>query len=220
VSDSERAHDRGTEHQVTPLELVFDLTFVFAITQATSFLASDPTWRGVFRGMLVLAALWWTWSVYAWLTSAMDVDEGGVRLVMLAATGGMFGVALAVPGRLRRRRRALRCHVLPRPPSSSRPLRHRRSRRSRTPGRTRPVRAHCDHRPVAARGCRLPRWASAHRSVARGACDRLPRPGHDRRGPRLARRAGALRRAARADRPDRARRVDRWSPVPSSSPSA
>jgi low temperature requirement protein LtrA len=75
VSDSEREHDRGTEHQVTPLELVFDLTFVFAITQATSFLASDPTWRGVFRGMLVLAALWWTWSVYAWLTSAMDVDE-------------------------------------------------------------------------------------------------------------------------------------------------
>jgi low temperature requirement protein LtrA len=48
--------------------------------------------------MLVLAALWWAWSVYAWLTSAMDVDEGGVRLVMLASMGAMFGVALAVPG--------------------------------------------------------------------------------------------------------------------------
>jgi low temperature requirement protein LtrA len=48
--------------------------------------------------MLVLAALWWAWSTYAWLTSATDVDEGGVRLVMLASIGAMFGVALAVPG--------------------------------------------------------------------------------------------------------------------------
>jgi low temperature requirement protein LtrA len=48
--------------------------------------------------MLVLAALWWAWSVYAWLTSTMDVDEGGVRLTMLASMGAMFGVALAVPG--------------------------------------------------------------------------------------------------------------------------
>jgi low temperature requirement protein LtrA len=48
--------------------------------------------------MLVLAALWWAWTVYAWLTSTMDVDEGGVRLAMLASMGAMFGVALAVPG--------------------------------------------------------------------------------------------------------------------------
>ena len=95
---SEREQERGGEHQVTPLELFFDLVFVFAITQVTSLLADDPTWGGVFRGMLVLAALWWAWSVYAWLTSAMDVDEGGVRLVMLASMGAMFGVALAVPG--------------------------------------------------------------------------------------------------------------------------
>jgi low temperature requirement protein LtrA len=97
VSDAEREREYD-EHQVTPLELFFDLVFVFAITQVTRLLAQDPTWGGVFRGMLVLAALWWAWSVYAWLTSAMDVDEGGVRLVMLASMGAMFGVALAVPG--------------------------------------------------------------------------------------------------------------------------
>jgi low temperature requirement protein LtrA len=97
VSDAERELEYD-EHQVTPLELFFDLVFVFGITQVTRLLAQDPTWGGVFRGMLVLAALWWAWSVYAWLTSAMDVDEGGVRLVMLASMGAMFGVALAVPG--------------------------------------------------------------------------------------------------------------------------
>jgi low temperature requirement protein LtrA len=97
VSDAERELEYD-EHQVTPLELFFDLVFVFAITQVTTLLAQDPTWGGVFRGMLVLAALWWAWSVYAWLSSAMDVDEGGVRLVMLASMGAMFGAALAVPG--------------------------------------------------------------------------------------------------------------------------
>jgi low temperature requirement protein LtrA len=86
------------EHEVTPLELFFDLTFVFALTQVMILLADDPTWGGVVRGMLVVATLWWAWSVYAWLWSTTDVDEGGVRLVMLASMGAMFGVALAVPG--------------------------------------------------------------------------------------------------------------------------
>jgi low temperature requirement protein LtrA len=95
---AQRENERDAEHQVTPLELFFDLAFVFAMTQVTSLLADDPTWGGVLRGMLVLAALWWAWDAYAWLTSAMDVDEGGVRLVMLAAMGAMLVVALAVPG--------------------------------------------------------------------------------------------------------------------------
>jgi len=71
---------------------------VFAITQVTSLLAYDPTWRGVLHGMLVLAALWWAWTTFASLTSAIDVDEGGVRLAMLASTLAMLFVALAVPG--------------------------------------------------------------------------------------------------------------------------
>ena len=98
MPDPEREFEDLDEHQVTPLELFFDLVFVFGITQVTIMLAADPTWGGVFRGMLVLAALWWAWSVYAWLTSATDVDEGGIRLVMLASMAAMFGVALAVPG--------------------------------------------------------------------------------------------------------------------------
>jgi low temperature requirement protein LtrA len=98
VSPAERELEPSDEHQVTPLELFFDLVFVFALTQVTSLLVDDPTWGGVLRGMLVLAALWWAWAAYAWLTSATDVDEGGVRLTMLASMGAMFGVALAVPG--------------------------------------------------------------------------------------------------------------------------
>jgi low temperature requirement protein LtrA len=98
MNSSMKLSDAEREHEVTPLELFFDLVFVFALTQVTVLLAEEPTWGGLLRGMLVLAALWWAWSTYAWLTSATDVDEGGVRLVMLASMGAMFGVALAVPG--------------------------------------------------------------------------------------------------------------------------
>jgi low temperature requirement protein LtrA len=91
------AGSENAEHQVTPLELFFDLVFVFAITQVTSLIARDPTWHGVLRGMLVLVALWWAWTGYAWLTSTMDVDEGGVRLAVLTSMGAMLVVALAVP---------------------------------------------------------------------------------------------------------------------------
>ncbi len=66
--------------------------------------------------MLVLAALWWAWGVYAWLTSATDVDEGGVRLAMLASMAAMLVRRARRAGRLRRRRRALRRRVSPRSP--------------------------------------------------------------------------------------------------------
>jgi low temperature requirement protein LtrA len=58
-----------TEKRVIPLELFFDLVFVFALTQVTALMAEDPTWPGLARAMLVLAALWWAWAAYAWLTN-------------------------------------------------------------------------------------------------------------------------------------------------------
>ena len=75
----ERRGARGRRLRRAPGDAarLFDLVFVFALTQVTSLLADDPTWGGLLRGMLVLAALWWAWSVFAWLTSALDVDEGG-----------------------------------------------------------------------------------------------------------------------------------------------
>src|SRR5688572_536706 len=87
--------DRG--QQVTPLELFFDLVFVFAITQVTGMLSGDPTWGGLLRGMLVLGALWWSWAAYAWLTNTLDPEEGPVRLAMLGAMAAMLVVSLAVP---------------------------------------------------------------------------------------------------------------------------
>jgi low temperature requirement protein LtrA len=85
------------EHRVTPLELFCDLVFVFAFTQVTTVLSDDPTWSGLGHGLLILAALWWAWAAYAWLTNTVDPGEGAVWGAMLVAMAAMFVAALAVP---------------------------------------------------------------------------------------------------------------------------
>src|SRR5215510_1332673 len=85
------------EHSVTPRELFFDLVFVFAFTQVATLLAHDPTFAGIGRGVLVLAALWWPWTAYAWLTNTVDPEESFVGAALLVALIAMFLAALAVP---------------------------------------------------------------------------------------------------------------------------
>jgi low temperature requirement protein LtrA len=85
------------EQRVTPLELFFDLVFVFGFTQVTTVLSNDPTWRGLEHGLLIFVALWWAWAAYAWLTNTVDPGEGLVWGSLLVAIGAMFIAALAVP---------------------------------------------------------------------------------------------------------------------------
>jgi low temperature requirement protein LtrA len=92
---SERQAER--EQRVTPLELFFDLIFVFAFTQVTTVLSDDPTWTGLGHGLMILAALWWVWAAYAWLTNTVDPGEGAILGAMLLAMSAMFVAALAVP---------------------------------------------------------------------------------------------------------------------------
>jgi low temperature requirement protein LtrA len=86
-----------TEHPVAPLELFFDLVFVFGFTQVTTLLSHNPTWTGLGHGLLILTALWWAWESYAWLTNTVDPGEGVVLAALLVAIGAMFVAALAVP---------------------------------------------------------------------------------------------------------------------------
>jgi low temperature requirement protein LtrA len=85
------------EPRVTPLELFFDLVFVFGFTQVTTVFSDNPTWSGLGHGLLILAALWWAWAAYAWLTNTVDAGVGAVWGALLVAMAAMFVAALAVP---------------------------------------------------------------------------------------------------------------------------
>jgi low temperature requirement protein LtrA len=85
------------EHRVSPLELFFDLVFVFAFTEVTTLWLEQQTWSGLGRGLLVLVALWWVWASFAWLTNAASAEADLVTAVILCATAALFIAALAVP---------------------------------------------------------------------------------------------------------------------------
>jgi low temperature requirement protein LtrA len=84
------------EQRVTPLELFLDLVFVFAITQVTGYVSTDPTWTRLVEGLAILAVSWWVWSAYAWLGNTAASDEGLIRVVLLSASAAMLVASLAV----------------------------------------------------------------------------------------------------------------------------
>jgi low temperature requirement protein LtrA len=86
------------EQRVTPLELFFDLVFVFALTQVTGFLADHLTWTGMLQGAALLVVLWWAWGGYSWLTNAVPAEDVvPARVVILTAMAAMLVASLAVP---------------------------------------------------------------------------------------------------------------------------
>ena len=96
----EHRHERvvAAPHAVTPLELFFDLVFVFALTQVTALLADDLTWVGMLRGFAVLTVVWWAWVGYSWLTNSIRIDDDiASRLVIMLAMTAMLVAGLAAP---------------------------------------------------------------------------------------------------------------------------
>ncbi len=91
------AGDEDDDFKASPLELFFDLVFVFAFTQVTALMSDNPTWEGLGQGMLVLAAVWWAWGGFAWLTNALHRDDWFARFALFGAMGAMLIAALAVP---------------------------------------------------------------------------------------------------------------------------
>ena len=86
------------EARVTPIELFFDLVFVFSLTQVTTLMSSEElTVHSIVRGQLVLSLLWWCWVGYAWLGNVVQAEEGLGRVAMFGAMAAMFVMAVSVP---------------------------------------------------------------------------------------------------------------------------
>lgn len=85
------------ERSVGYLELFFDLTFVFAMSQVTHLMLHDMSWQGFGRGVLALLALWWAWVCYAWLTNMFEIARVIHTTLMILAMAAMLIAVIALP---------------------------------------------------------------------------------------------------------------------------
>ena len=87
----------GEERRTSPVELLWDLVFVFAVTQVTTLLLGHLSWGGFARSMLVLALVWWAWSAFVWAANAQDANSPTLRAALLVALLPVFIVGLTIP---------------------------------------------------------------------------------------------------------------------------
>ncbi len=85
----------------TPLELLFDLTFVVAFSLAsaqTAHLLELGHWAPAIGGFLfAVFAIWWAWINYSWLASAYDNDDIFFRVATMVEMLGVLILALGLP---------------------------------------------------------------------------------------------------------------------------
>ncbi len=95
-----RGRTRDGHRASSPLELLFDLTFVVAVSSLTRELA-----EGIHAGnagsipafLMVFAAVWWAWINFTWFASAFDVDDALYRVLTLVQMAGVLVLAAGVP---------------------------------------------------------------------------------------------------------------------------
>ncbi|MGZ3587332.1 MAG: low temperature requirement protein A, partial [Candidatus Limnocylindrales bacterium] len=90
MSEAAVAAQPAPERRTTPIELFWDLVFVFAVTQVTTLLAHRTNWVRFGEAMLVLALVWWAWSAFVWAANAQEEQSRTLRACLLTGTVLVF----------------------------------------------------------------------------------------------------------------------------------
>lgn len=83
--------------KVVPIELFFDLVYVFAITQLSHLLLEHLGAAGAARTLLLTLAVWWAWMYATWTTNYLDPDHPTMRLTLAAMMLAGLSMAAALP---------------------------------------------------------------------------------------------------------------------------
>lgn len=78
--------DREDDFTADPVELFFDLVFVFAFSRLVYHLVHLPTWTGAFEFALLLLMIWLPWTQFTWSANAVSGNTRPVRVLFLVAT--------------------------------------------------------------------------------------------------------------------------------------
>ena len=87
----------GGEARVTPLELFFDLVFVFAVTRLSHRLLEHLTVVGALETLFLLLAVWWAWIYTIWFANWFDPDRPAVRALLVTVMLASLFMSVAIP---------------------------------------------------------------------------------------------------------------------------
>lgn len=91
-----RVPDIEEDFTADPVELFFDLAFVFAFSQIVGLLLAEPTWQTIRDATLIFLLLWLPWSQFAWSANAVAGNSREVRLLFLTATAASVPMAASI----------------------------------------------------------------------------------------------------------------------------
>jgi low temperature requirement protein LtrA len=92
-----RPRGSGVTQSTTPVELFFDLVYVFAITQLSHQILGDLSVAGVAKAAFLLLIVWWAWIYTTWMANWFDPASAAVRGVLTAVMLGSLLMAAALP---------------------------------------------------------------------------------------------------------------------------
>jgi low temperature requirement protein LtrA len=88
--------DRTEDFTADPVELFFDLAFVFAFSQLVHMLIVHPDWEHVGKAAMIFLLLWLPWTQFTWSANAVPGNQRSVRLGFLVATVASVPMGAAV----------------------------------------------------------------------------------------------------------------------------
>jgi low temperature requirement protein LtrA len=77
-------HAPDQKYEITPLELFFDLVFVFAVSQLSHYLLTHLSWRGAAETLVMLLAIFGAWFSASWAATMIRADQSRTRWMVLA----------------------------------------------------------------------------------------------------------------------------------------
>lgn len=89
---------REVARAVTPLELFFDLVYVFTVTQLTHHLFGHVDARGMVETLVLTLAVMYAWFMTVWTSNWLDGDRRPVQLMLLSLMFASLLMATSVSG--------------------------------------------------------------------------------------------------------------------------
>src|ERR1700691_2780512 len=83
--------------RVTYAELLFDLVFVFAVTQISHTLLGRFTPLGTLQTTLLFLSVWWLWVYTAWITNWLNPEKTPVRALLFVLMLGGLVLSTSIP---------------------------------------------------------------------------------------------------------------------------